>query len=189
MIMDGFRLFDTYKRYKTGQSKFTTWLKQTAEKCIYDSKSTREDRKPTTPRGKPTQNGPSGTIVRMAEFAGLAKTIVAQVDSIPGSIIQTLRDVIVQRKKAFKHYQKGSGYDPSSSDGHLHIIEVLEDVMKIFEGARSKENAGEKYDISQFRYFLLPAIRDTLERFDNAFQLNLLMRVLTGIDRLLMVTA
>ena len=141
--MEGFRLFDTYKRYKTGQNKFTTWLKLTAEKCGYDS-TPREDRKHKNPRGKPTQNGPSGAVVRMAEFADLAQAIVAQIDSIPSSIVQTLRDVIVQRKKAFKHYQRGLAYDPSSSDGHLHIIEVLENVMKIFEGVTSKGNLGDK---------------------------------------------
>jgi len=146
--MDGFRLFDTYKRYKTGQNKITTWLKQTAEK--YGSNSgNNTDKRTGKPLGKLRKDGPSGTVVRMAEFAGLAKAIVAKTDSIPGAIMQTLRDVIVQRKKAFKHYQKRSRCEPSNNDGHLHIIEVLEDVMKIFEGARPKEKAGERYDMFQ----------------------------------------
>jgi hypothetical protein len=150
--MDGFRLFDTYKRYKTGQNKFTTWLKQTAEKCGYSYASDREFKNGSGNRSSKSQSKarkdvPSGTVVRMAEFAGLAKAIVARTENIPGSIIQMLKDVIVQRKKASDHYKIRSGYEPKKDDGHEHIIQVLEDVMKIFEGVTSKSKAEKGYVI------------------------------------------
>jgi len=148
--MEGFRLFDTYKRYKTGQNRFITWLKQTAEKYGYKSGSNDEDKNSSSIKGKQQSSrsrsdASSGNIVRMSEFTDLANAIVAQTNSIPGSIVQTLRDVIVQRKKAFNHYRSRSGHEASAEDGHLHIIQVLEDVMKIFQEAVFKGKATERY--------------------------------------------
>jgi hypothetical protein len=149
--MDRLGLFDTYKRYKIGQNKFTTWLKQTAEKCGYggssnDDKHSNGNSSKST--GKQKIGIPSGQIVRLADFVGLAKAIVAQLDSIPRAAIQTLRDVITQRKKASRHYGQRTGYKGSRDDGHSYMIKVPEDVLAIFESVgpkRPKAKAGEAY--------------------------------------------
>src|ERR1700730_15950311 len=98
--MDGFRLFDTYKRYKTGQNKFTTWLKLTAERYGYNTGNNNDDSK-SKGKSKTSQvqrkDASSSAIGRIAEFAGLARTVVSNAESIPRAAVQTLRDVIVQR--------------------------------------------------------------------------------------------
>jgi hypothetical protein len=146
--MDALRLFDTYRRYKTGQNRFTTWLKQTAERCVSSASNNNDDSK-SEHKGKSSQGQRKGasnsTVVRIAEFAGLARTVASNSESIPHAAVQTLRDVIAQRKKAAQHYQKRSGYDASSDDGHRHMIDVLEQVLRIFEGAGENKNARGRY--------------------------------------------
>lgn len=146
--MDGLRLFDTYKRYKTRQNTFTTWLKQTAEKCGCSASSNNEENK-SKGKGKTSQgqrrDASTSTIIRVSEFVGLARTVVTNSDSIPRAAVQMLREVIAQRKKASQHYQKRSGFEASSDDGHLHIINVLEQVLRIFEGAGDNKRARDRY--------------------------------------------
>lgn len=78
----------------------------------------------------------------------MARTVVANSGNIPRDAVQTLRDVILQRKKASEHYKSRSGYKASSVDGHLHIIEVLEQVLRIFEGAALNKRARDRYQDS-----------------------------------------
>jgi hypothetical protein len=70
-------------------------------------------------------------------------------EEIPLVMVQTLRDVILQRRQSAQFFQRLSEDAGRAdedllrkNDGHVHIIKVLENVLKVFEDklrARARE--------------------------------------------------
>ncbi|RFU35972.1 hypothetical protein B7463_g368, partial [Scytalidium lignicola] len=132
--MPGLRAFGTYALYKTGQDKFTNWLKQTADKCTGNTPNG-ADAKRTKGKGKNP-----GVIVHYTELEKLAQAVVSETpaQNIPTGIVQTLRDVIAKRRQSSRFFSKQSERDADeslkrSNEGHQHIIKILENVLRIFE--------------------------------------------------------
>ncbi|TVY68961.1 hypothetical protein LSUE1_G008498 [Lachnellula suecica] len=117
--MEHFRLLDTYKAYKLRDRKFTTWLRETAEKLGTRSKS---------------EEG-----VRVHEIPSLVKSIISRGQLIPETLRQVLRDVISMRKEVKAFYKPQGQVDVD--ERHAHYIAVLEAALKAFESASSSSNS------------------------------------------------
>jgi hypothetical protein len=141
-----FQTTSTWQRYKLGQNRFTTWLKETAEKVGGGSQVV-DDAK--TSKGKSSKQNPKAAaqahVVHWTELAPLAKTIVqnSEEKSIPYGFVKILKDVIAGRKKSYRFYSReGDGRRDEKivkgNETHAHHIKVLENVLQIFEGAREK---------------------------------------------------
>jgi hypothetical protein len=144
--MDGLKTSSTYALYKARQNKFTNWLKHTADSCSNVSKSGKKSK----PKSKHSSILPNST-VQISEFQGLASIVVNNfsTEEIPLAMVQTLRDVIHQRRQSaqfFHRLSEDAGRADEDllrkNDGHVHIIKVLENVLKVFEDklrARARE--------------------------------------------------
>lgn len=157
---------DTYKAYKLRERKFTTWLKETAEKAGY--KSDDNDKRVPGPSFVPVA-------VRIGDMIKLAKAIVASEpeDPCPPSFRQALRDVISQRKEAAAFYKQRSATDENfakNTEGHLYYIKVLENVAKTFDDASSISSSS-KLSSTKSPSFTAPTTTEKETQLSNLFGL------------------
>ena len=133
--MDNLNTTSTYALYKAGQNKFTNWLEHTADRC---AKTTGSNKKSKSKHGSILPE----LTVHCSELQGLANTVVKCLspEEIPITIVQTLRDVISQRRQSSNFFQRlsesGRRADEDlkwGNESHLHIIKVLENVLRLFD--------------------------------------------------------
>jgi len=126
--MDSLNLVGAYTQYKTKQAKFTTWLKQTADRCT---------RVRTTRTTSSTLS--ACYTVRYTKLPGLAQSVASNLspESIPRYMIESLRDVIRTRRGFSRLYSKPSRakdeHVRASNEVHLHMINILENVLRILD--------------------------------------------------------
>jgi hypothetical protein len=96
--MDGLTFSSSYRKYKSNQARFTTWLKQSADKC-------------TKTHSSKAGALSSDYIVRVTELEGLARIVATNLapECIPLYIVETLRDVVNERKKFLNIARSGTG--------------------------------------------------------------------------------
>lgn len=108
---------DTYKSYKAGTTKVTTWLVDNAKRC---------------------GAAPSKHPIPVNEFPKLARSIAASTSPIiriPNHVVTLIKSVINLRKQFTYLFTKFSKRKDAAAraarDGHQHFISVLEDVLSI----------------------------------------------------------
>lgn len=110
----------TYRTYKAGTKRLTTWLVQAAKLCGVDLTASATD-KYQIPLGK---------------FVDLAKTITESENpriKVPQEIVIIVKTVIALRKEASAIYAKltGKSTKHASQATHRHFISILEQVLDI----------------------------------------------------------
>ena len=148
--MDSLKTSSSYALYKAGQNKFTNWLKRTADSFNNANASSGKTSKP-----KQIGSHPSSA-VHYSQLQSLTNTVVKNLpaEDIPLSIVKTLRDVVDLRRQSSEFFRKQSGdgrlLDEEvvrSNEGHLHIIKVLQNVLRVFdEKLRGRSKPQNKLD-------------------------------------------
>jgi hypothetical protein len=97
-------LFDTYKRYKAGTNRVTTWLASKAQetKSLDDLvQIAHKNKSKGRPKGKARAAQKEKGLthqVRLADIPGIAKAIASTMkEKVPETIIRTLEEVIAAR--------------------------------------------------------------------------------------------
>jgi hypothetical protein len=147
-------LFDTYKQYKLGTSNFSSWLGSTAKKT-----GLVDDISPALPevKGKGRLKGKNRTAqrkidrvyqIRTADFARLAQVVASSTpNAIPCTILQTLKEVIKERKECAGWFASQQTHDAdsfeTSNEQHRYFIKILEEVHQIITppNQRGKTNS------------------------------------------------
>jgi hypothetical protein len=161
----------TWRRYKLGQTQFTTWLKQTAENLITrknepetrandaDAPAPQQSRREKK-KAKINLDQGSDKFVHWTELEVLAQRVAdsGNPDDIPDSALNILRDVVNLRKKSFRFFSSAAKNTKDeklkqSNANHAHIISVLERVLARLESLvkvrRTKEHRDEPKDSSR----------------------------------------
>lgn len=145
--IDTFNLFDTYKQYKAGTIKATTWLASKAREAnllsdlFSDASETnskgkgrlkgkaRAAQKATEKRNGQTHQIPLAAIPRIARaIAGMKK------QEVPGTIIQTLEEVIAARSACNRCFEGSTDASTQASNQkHQHFIGVLCETLGILK--------------------------------------------------------
>ncbi|KAI1324405.1 hypothetical protein F5Y16DRAFT_307000 [Xylariaceae sp. FL0255] len=131
--MDSSGSLSTYKRYKLGQLQFQRWLQQTSERLTRKGAADQ-------PR---TAKAPTSASVHWSQLENMAKIVIDNEapENIPPSAISILKDVVGLRKKSAKFFaaaaKPGDEKAQLKNAAHAHIIKVLDNILKRFEGALS----------------------------------------------------
>ncbi|KAK4101210.1 hypothetical protein N658DRAFT_533172 [Parathielavia hyrcaniae] len=137
----------TWRRYKLGQTQFTSWLTQTAAKL-------------TTFAIGPRAGAASDKFVHLIQLEVFAQRVAdnATPEDVPDSAINILRDVVSLRKKSFRFFSsvtKASMDEKlqQSNANHAQIINVLERVLARLESLvklrKTREHSDEPKDGSR----------------------------------------
>lgn len=126
---------NTYKTYKEGTNRITTWLVETARRCGLDINSHLAD--PNTFQSATSKLSRSHQIP-LKSYTAFAQAIADSTDpkiKLPKSIELVLENVIRLRKQANHFFSRISkGADSRADTGHRHFVDVLEDVLTILKG-------------------------------------------------------
>ncbi|KAK0735933.1 hypothetical protein B0T18DRAFT_433711 [Schizothecium vesticola] len=113
----------TYQRYKTGQAKFTAWLREAAARVT----------------AKPTED-PHGRLGYTLRLERMAQVVAdgSSVGDIPEGPINMLRDVVLLRKGCAEFYRAAAskfknGQLAKANATHNHMIFVLEQMLDKLE--------------------------------------------------------
>lgn len=118
----------TWQRYKLGQTQFTQWLQQTADRLT--TTTTTNTTRPTHSDKKAAKAGVDHAVaVHWSQLEAMAEVVIARShDAIPASILNILRDVIALRKKSFAFFSASRAAPSPDDDGvqqknaaHAHI--------------------------------------------------------------------
>ena len=148
-MMDADLWFNTYKRYKSGTTKFTTWLIEAVQNCGQSLADITSVSAPSTapfPKdakrkaGKAAENASTQTkqskyLVPIRDFTKLAEVIVKSTKQriqVPSSILALLDDVISLRKE-YSHWVVGQAAAKSQAEyeSQLYFVSVLQQVKGI----------------------------------------------------------
>ncbi|KAF2108365.1 hypothetical protein BDV96DRAFT_652930 [Lophiotrema nucula] len=113
---------DSYKRYKNGTNAVAMWLANTAAKFDIKFRSSRDH-----------------YILPIGVFSRLATTISLVADvPVPRSFIDSLKDALFLRKEANRWFQCQSGDEAfkAANDRHVHVVSVLEEVLRTLNPLR-----------------------------------------------------
>ena len=142
--------FNSYKRYKAGTTKFTTWLVGAVQTCggsVNDisslataptetsSKNSKKSKRANKTGGGRATVDDSKYTIQVKEFTRLAKVVMYSSTNIkvPAAILGLLDDIIGLRKEVSRWLGRSSCKHGchDHDDGHAYFISVLEQVRKI----------------------------------------------------------
>ncbi|KAM3417680.1 hypothetical protein BST61_g5916 [Cercospora zeina] len=143
--------WNTYRLYKEGTTKLTTWLVDNALRC-------RADVQTNAARNADSSEGSSKSkyTVPLSQFVSMAKTIVDSIDPrvrVSQNILALIKYTISLRKHAANFFSKmasanGTGELLQSNVGHQHFIEILEQVSNILDPSNQEnEPVGDETDL------------------------------------------
>lgn len=136
---------NTYRTYKAGTNKITTWLAQAAQRCGVEVNATL-----STPEGTnaPTKKGKKASATQkyaipLKDFVSIAKAIAFSTKPtirMPNSVVSLIRSVIGLRRQATEFFarmskSRSSATVQAATAGHRHFITVLEAVLTIFDSS------------------------------------------------------
>ncbi|PMD30202.1 hypothetical protein L207DRAFT_592660 [Hyaloscypha variabilis F] len=137
-------LFDTYKQYKAGTIKVTTWLASRAQELntCTDLFAPSEIKGTGRLKGKaraakkvvPKEQSHQIPLSAIPRIAKAIANIKAQ--EVPGTIIRTLEDVIAARSACNECFEEHGSKDQStqaSNEKHQHFIRVLRETLRILK--------------------------------------------------------
>ncbi|CAK1366228.1 unnamed protein product [Cercospora beticola] len=134
--------WNTYRLYKEGTTKLTTWLVDNALRCKADVQ---------TSASRNTNNGEASSkskyTVPLTQFVRMAKTIAHSTDPrirISQNILALIKYTISMRKHAATFFSKmafNAGNDEllKSNASHQYFIEILEQVLNILDPSNQKD--------------------------------------------------
>ncbi|RYP36064.1 hypothetical protein DL767_003536 [Monosporascus sp. MG133] len=141
----------TWQRYKLGQTQWTKWLAQTADKIRRGGSATpssdparAESSGSSKSKSKAMANGTATatTIIHWSQLESLAQFVVANMapEEIPQSPISILRDVVSLRKQSARFFSRVAEKSKDeklkeSNATHEFIIKVLERILARFDAA------------------------------------------------------
>jgi hypothetical protein len=143
-------LFDTYKQYKTGTNKVTTWLTNRARKSnlLRDlftnvleangkGKGRLKGKAIAAQKAAQKENGHTYHVPASA-IPRIAKTIATMKEyEVPGSIIRTLEEVIAARAECNRCFEGLTDRTiRASNQTHQHFIGVLYETLRILKPLR-----------------------------------------------------
>ncbi|WPG97910.1 Hypothetical protein R9X50_00069300 [Acrodontium crateriforme] len=147
---------NTYKVYKEGTARLTTWLVSTARKVGVDVDSY-------------LTIGPNGkrqSTIPIKAFRQLATAIAASESpkiELPASMATLIRSVIGLRQRANSFFVKVSqGASSVVDDGHRHFIGVLKEVLSILSPQATNDDENE-HDASVANLFELLTLEEPTE--------------------------
>ncbi|KAF7921650.1 uncharacterized protein EAE98_008497 [Botrytis deweyae] len=111
-----FPIFDTWKSYKELEKRFFGWLVKTASAIEQDLKS-------------------PGSMSRLEYIRRLTKVVTSEKQELPSNVRDDLAQVISKRKEAAEWY----GRNNQADEGHMHYLEMLQEILKLFEDLYSKD--------------------------------------------------
>lgn len=150
IAMDADHWFTAYKRYKSGTTKFTTWLTEAVQHC---GRSLADITQVSAPSPAPfpkaaekkagkaavnasTQIKHSKYLVPIKDFTKLAQVVVnstKQKIQVPPSILPLLDDIISLRKEYSHWVGQAAGGSQAQYETHLHFVSVLQQVKAILQ--------------------------------------------------------
>ena len=144
--MDADLWFSTYKRYKSGTTKFTTWLIEAVQKCersladitqVSASLPAPFSEKAKKKAGKAAANASTQTNQsKYRDFTKLAQVVVnstKQKVQVPPSNLALLDDVISLRKDYSHWVGQAAGGSQAQYETHLYFVSVLQQVKGILQ--------------------------------------------------------
>ena len=161
--MDADLWFNTYKRYKSGTTKFTTWLIEAVQNCgqslagitSVSAPSTAPFRKNAKKKaGKATEDALTQTnqskyLIPIRDFTKLAEVIVKstkQSIQVPSSILALLDDVISLRKEYSRWVGQAAAKSQAQYESHLYFVSVLQEVKGILRRNECAVSKGRRPD-------------------------------------------
>lgn len=178
IIMDADLWFNTYKRYKSGTTKFTTWLIEAVQKCGHNLADITNVSAPSpTPssKGAKKKTGKAAVdktqdckyLIAIRDFTKLAEVIVKSTKhkiQVPSSILALLDDVISLRKEYSRWV--GQAADEGSRaqiESHLYFVNVLQQVKGILRRQECAMPKGARPDEKDNR---APQGKDAVNMFE-----------------------
>ncbi|EME82467.1 uncharacterized protein MYCFIDRAFT_88405 [Pseudocercospora fijiensis CIRAD86] len=141
---------NTYKSYKAGTTKVTTWLVDNALRCKAEVDL------PSTSPPAAAKAGKPKYIIAVNQYKPMAEAISASTDPkirVPRAILSLLRDVITLRKRAAQFFKKITATrrrpaDEIKNEGHQHFISILEDVLRTLSPGNAAPNASDATELT-----------------------------------------